>query len=515
MRRIATGFGVAVAATLLAWYYWLGLTTFVGQVWDDVTYLTVAKAIATGQGYRDLNLPGAPPHVSYPPLYPLALAAVWRLFPDFPANVLAFKALNVAFALPLIALTYRLAARTYGMPRWQAGLAALMLAFGTFIPMAADLTMSELLFALVLVGVLGAIEGLADEERPRAWAPVAIGALAALAMMTRGLGVAVVAGTVAWLFLRGRRREALLAGAAAAACLAPWFLYVRLARAEAQQFDYLSWTVAHTDGFDLGLLAGLVAQHVPEILVRSIPATVAPGLGLLAALGAAKVVGPLAVSGAVIAGLVRLARPRPHLLHAVLLVYFAIILPFPWETSRYVAALSPLLIIAFVRGATWPAEAALAGMPGRPGRRAVAMGLSAVLLLIGLAGVKRAAGLLRRDAFHDALLSERDRRTVADHRAIAAWAAEHLPPDAIWLSHRAPLWYLLTGHRAVGYADGPEPSAATTALWKARPAYVVSPVEPTFAWHFDQFLARHPDKAELVYRSPEGVYHVYRVSRSW
>ena len=41
---------------------------------DDVQYLLLSKALATGLGYADPYLPGHPPHTKYPPLFPLLLA---------------------------------------------------------------------------------------------------------------------------------------------------------------------------------------------------------------------------------------------------------------------------------------------------------------------------------------------------------------------------------------------------------------------------------------------------------
>ena len=75
----------------------------VGAIQDDATYVILAKSIATGEGYRQLNLPGTPNVTHYPPAYPLFLAVLWRLWPDFPNNVVLFKYAN-AFLLALAAL---------------------------------------------------------------------------------------------------------------------------------------------------------------------------------------------------------------------------------------------------------------------------------------------------------------------------------------------------------------------------------------------------------------------------
>src|SRR5437764_15281651 len=66
----------------------------VGGFFDDAFYVILAKSLATGHGYRNLNLPGAPLATHYPPGYPLFLAALWRLWPTFPDNVVLFKGAN-------------------------------------------------------------------------------------------------------------------------------------------------------------------------------------------------------------------------------------------------------------------------------------------------------------------------------------------------------------------------------------------------------------------------------------
>jgi hypothetical protein len=70
----------------------------VGAIRDDSMYVLLAKALATGQGYRWLHLPGTPAAIHFPPGYPAMLALLWTLFPAFPGNVIVFKLANALFA---------------------------------------------------------------------------------------------------------------------------------------------------------------------------------------------------------------------------------------------------------------------------------------------------------------------------------------------------------------------------------------------------------------------------------
>src|SRR5262245_54119166 len=84
-----------------------------GVFTDDSIYFLNARSIAEGAGYRMLSQPGAPPQVKYPPLFPLLLAAAWKLEPRFPENLTV--ALRMVWLLiPLYLCLCRLAFRRFG-----------------------------------------------------------------------------------------------------------------------------------------------------------------------------------------------------------------------------------------------------------------------------------------------------------------------------------------------------------------------------------------------------------------
>src|SRR6185312_8480561 len=69
----------------------------VGVVHDDGMYMILAKSLASGHGYRYINVPGEPHATHFPPGYPLLLSLLWRIGPAFPANVVFFKLVNAVF----------------------------------------------------------------------------------------------------------------------------------------------------------------------------------------------------------------------------------------------------------------------------------------------------------------------------------------------------------------------------------------------------------------------------------
>ena len=86
-----------------------------GVVADDAFYVILARALAAGEGYRYLNVPGHPPATHFPPGYPALLALVSFMTPAFPASVVAFKALNATFLAAASVLVARLLRARVGM----------------------------------------------------------------------------------------------------------------------------------------------------------------------------------------------------------------------------------------------------------------------------------------------------------------------------------------------------------------------------------------------------------------
>ena len=126
----------------------------IGVFYDDAQYLILAKALASGDGYRFVNLPGAPAATHFPPGYPLLLALLWKISPRFPENVALFKLANALLLAVLAAGTFRFARRGLGLPSAVALVATL--AGTTAIPtlVLSSSVMSEPLFLAVLIPLL-------------------------------------------------------------------------------------------------------------------------------------------------------------------------------------------------------------------------------------------------------------------------------------------------------------------------------------------------------------------------
>lgn len=172
----------------------------IGVFYDDGLYAGLATALATGHGYVHPNLPGMPGGVHFPPFYPVVLAPVFGLLPVATA-ALAAKILNALLAAAAAGLIAWHALRSEmlgpGLPRWVA--AAVVTAATIAIPVLATQTV---LFAEPLFGLLLAVVIIKVDSMANARAPWIAGIVAALALLTRSIGIAVIAGAVCFLLAR-------------------------------------------------------------------------------------------------------------------------------------------------------------------------------------------------------------------------------------------------------------------------------------------------------------------------
>src|SRR5215467_6063710 len=95
---------ILVCASLL-WIGTISLTSF-GFYHDAGIYVTLAKSLARGEGYRLISLPGEPVDIKSPPAYPFLLSIIWRANSHFPQNLAAMAMLSVLAGLATLTLTF-------------------------------------------------------------------------------------------------------------------------------------------------------------------------------------------------------------------------------------------------------------------------------------------------------------------------------------------------------------------------------------------------------------------------
>lgn len=409
----------------------------VGAYEDDAIYTLLAKALATGEGYRMINLPGAPHATHYPPGYPFMLSLLWRMWPDFPDNVVVFKFAN-AVLLSLGALgAYWFARVRLG---WNAlGAAAIATAGTASITMLhlAGLVLSEPLFIAVLFVALLAIERCVDDGNLRT--AVAAGALLGALTMVRTLGVFAIAAAVLVLLLNRRLRAAAIVVAVSALFLIPWQLWVGAHQAEIAPIltgKYGSYTTWLADGYREGGLA-----FARDVTIRNLG-----GMGnslsyavMPVSIRWVRILGLAALVPMVIGGTVVMAKRAPVLV-TFFTLYLVVIIVWPFDPLRFMIAVWPVIVlsVASAAQALWRWRVAGTGLRAV---RVAALGVIAFLV----AG--HAAYNWR--GYKEQSYAYLQRRAGESAKPLLEWVSRYTQPGDVLSTEHDVLVYLYTGRRGV------------------------------------------------------------------
>ncbi|MGH9822279.1 MAG: glycosyltransferase family 39 protein [Blastocatellia bacterium] len=223
-----------------------------GYYSDDAVYVTTAKALATGQGYRLISLPTQPVQTKYPPVYPLMLALIWKVSPNFPDNLTPMLLLSVAASIVASALTWVYLSGKGYTSKWVALLVVALAAINLNTVQFAINTFPEMPYAALSVGAL-----LLAEERERnkdSWAGgltggIVLGLLIGLAFLTRVSGITLLAAVALYFVLRKRTKDALIPVAIGGLFVVGWFAWASHSRTpypetnSAYYTDYFRYTL--------------------------------------------------------------------------------------------------------------------------------------------------------------------------------------------------------------------------------------------------------------------------------
>lgn len=351
----------------------------IGVFNDDGIYLLTAKALAEGQGYVYPHLPGTPPAIHYPPVWPMLLAVVWKIAPAFPASVGWFKLINPFVIAAAAAASVRFGQRQFGLPWWVALGAVIASMLTVPVLLLTNLLLSEPLFLLLLLPTLLVTERLVREGG--VGRALAAAALVALLVLVRTLGgVVLIAGVL--LLLRERRwRELLVFAVVTVVLLLPWQRFVWAAsptfpdELRGSYGPYLEWVI---DGYKAGGVA-----FFRQVLAANVAATWAM-LGIFMSPlvgGPVRHVSASLATVVFVAGLLVLARrDRAPVTALAFSGYLVAVLSWPFWVDRFYWVMWPVVLLVALAGTTTIVAALRAR--GRP-RAAVALLAVVTLLAIG------------------------------------------------------------------------------------------------------------------------------------
>jgi hypothetical protein len=358
-------FGPIAILGLTAAYLAVGWSSprSVGYWRDDGVYVSNARALAEGHGYRRVAMPEATLETQKPIAYPAALSLAFWLAPSFPENLpllLLPGASGAACAVVLAAFYWRAMWRTRAREVWLvAALAAISPVFVAFV----RYTMSDLFYAGIAIAALVCADCLARGSLRRERGFVALAALfAAAAVLSRGIGVSLAAAVVLAPLLRRRFDLAAIALGVALACLTPWWVWQSGAAAQNASLEMhrlLALELSHAPWLphDLEEVARIALQNSGRLVLGlgyfqlGIPGEFV-GRAILeggARLVFVHVLFALAMA-AVVTGFVASARRRFGALHLYALAYFAIALAYASTPHRFLVPWAPFLLCFLLWG---------------------------------------------------------------------------------------------------------------------------------------------------------------------
>ena len=425
---------VALAVALAAVPNWPA-----GVFQDDGIYVILGKALATGEGYRYLNLPGAPYATHYPPGYPLFLALLWKISPQFPQNVAVFTFANAGFLALAAFATFRFSSERLRLSTLGSALVAVAgtvsvpaLIFGVFV-------LSEPMFMALLMLVLIYAERVADRAnwRNALFLGLAGGALA----MVRTTAMFIIPAFALVLLFRRRLVPALLALIGCAVFMVPWHFWVAAHGSEIPPV-----LLGKYGPYDTWLTNAVRAHGLPFVL-QVMWKNVVALYGMLWVMFTGSEASPPALHwpavvvaiGLLEIGIWRFARRAPVTAWFVA-AYMALVIVWPFEPTRFVWALLPLFCGMLALGIATLIEWRPTPLAFRSAR-VVAIG-TGVLLVAGF-GWYNVNGV--KQQWRDSV----PRVTAARATPVVEWVRRSTRPTDIIAMEDDPLVYLYTERRTI------------------------------------------------------------------
>ena len=355
----------AVAALAIAWN-----TSFRAPPrFDGAGYSVLALSLATGRGYRAIDHPDAPAHAHFPPAYPLALAALWKVFgrSELVAHVFSCACFIVATVATLAWF------RTF-LPRRAAFILSLAFVVNwAWLRLGGDIRSESFYMMLCQLSMLAAGE-LARRGDWRSGALV--GVLLGAATLTRHVGICLAAAVGLDLIWRRKKKglAALSVGGSFVLILAPWLVWLRSTPADNQ-----------LGLFPKGKIVSIIINNILFYMERIPDQLFGPlievGTVFRPRFASVAITISALVSAIVFLGWIRLLfRPRVRL--AALLPLLTLPLLFVWpftEAGRFLAPLSPSILTGAFEGLRF-----LLQMFMQMRKRLISRRLVFVLLLAGL-----------------------------------------------------------------------------------------------------------------------------------
>jgi hypothetical protein len=459
---------IFVAAAVL--YICAAVPGMVGFYHDDAIYVVTAKALAQGEGYRIISLPQSWPQTKYPVFYPFLLSLVWRLYPEFPNNLMAMKLVSVFSSLLFLYVAHRFLTRFhYASPGAARGI-IILAAFSPWALYFSSMILSEMPYALLSIIALYLVESALSPELKTGKSYLLIlmaAGGAGLAYLTRSVGITVILSI--FLFLTYQRAWKLAFSFFAASLLlaVPWHLWTHLqlktfapaSGLETYYLSYTGWFSEHLDGFLSWKIANVLFRNILSFLLKlpglvffplsftPVPKTLWLPEGLPSALFFLSVLLLVVAVGVAL----RNNHYQVRLLDVYLMVYLLAVWIWPWPCMRFLVPVFPFLMFTLYRVAVWLVPFIRRQIESSKRTYAVQIFQVVVISSVLINGSVNLAFIEYSSLYGQPFLPFSDvkipERKAYEH--LFQWIRKNTPPDAILSGGHDPMYYLYTGRRAI------------------------------------------------------------------
>lgn len=207
---------VLLAVTIFISYFFL-LNSNLSPFVDNARYVTLAKSLASGQGYSRIHAPIVTPQTLYSPGYPLILAI---LIKTLPFNLIIFKLISVMATGASLFIVYLLIKRRFDSK--TALTVTLLTGISPLVFRFSAIELTEAVFLVVSLSALLLIEKSVDDKNYRTI--LLAGVMAAACYYIKSAGLVFLPAAMTYFVYKKAYKKAIIFGLIFAILVTPWFL---------------------------------------------------------------------------------------------------------------------------------------------------------------------------------------------------------------------------------------------------------------------------------------------------
>ncbi len=432
-------FALAVALVLTFLFFDFKLST--GG--DDATYVSLAKSLAEGVGYKDIWHPDHPPHTLVPPGYPALLVPLVFVF---GVHYFPLKLLSIVFLLGGIWIFYLIIRERD--PGLIGLLALLAFAFSPDLVEASHLILSDVPFLFAFVLTVFFFRKWEKEDASN-WFYAAV-ASAVFCYYLRSAGVAVLAGALVYLIFRRKFKRALVFAGLAAVLIAPWVLRNAALPHSGGYLDQFLSSNPYDEAAPLIGFSELLQRLGHNLVIYWTVITpyllFPPFFGLFEERTAVDLVmNVVLICIPVLIGLYKDLRRSVNIYHFLILFYFLMIIFWPvvWASARFLYPLYPFIIYFFFVGISYPGRY----LRHLPAVAALIVAVAYLMIYIPVLPNQIRANTAYVGGNHFAGYT----LDWVRYYEAAGWAKANTPPGSVMMCRKPHLFYLVSDRPSFGY----------------------------------------------------------------